>query len=197
MIKIGLTGGLTTGKTTVLDMFGRFGVPIINSDHLCHEIAQPYQEAWSEIYKHFGPKYFTREMTIKRVRLKRLIFSNQKARLTLNKIMHPRVREIILKDLQKMEQSGLADLVVVDVPLLFEVEWQNCFDKTLVVYARPEVQIDRLINREGISPLEAQKWLTVQMPIDEKKRLANYVVDNSRTLEETRKQVLSLIKNLV
>ncbi len=196
MIKLGLTGGLATGKSTVIKILEAVGVPIIDADRLCREIAQPYQEAWWEIYKHFGPKYFSSDMSLDRSRLKQLIFSNQKARLALNAIIHPRVKEIIVKDLYKIEQSGTAKLVVVDVPLVFEVGWQDCFDKVLVVYARPEVQIDRLIKREGISQAEAEKWLSVQMPIDEKKRLANYVVDNNGPLEETRNQVLSFIKHL-
>jgi dephospho-CoA kinase len=193
MIKIGLTGGLATGKSVVLKIFRASGVTVIDADRLCNEIAQPYQEAWWEIYKHFGRGCFAPDMSLKRSRLKRLIFSDQRARLALNKIIHPRVKEIILKDLGKIEESGTADLAVVEVPLLFEARWKDCFDKTVLVYARSEVQIDRLIRRDGISPAEAQKWLAVQMPIDEKKKLADYVVDNNGPLEGTRKQVLSLI----
>lgn len=197
MIKLGLTGGLATGKSTVLKMFGALGEVIINADRLCSEIAQPYQVGWWGIYQHFGRKYLAPDMTIKRAQLKRLIFSDQKARLALNQIMHPPVREIILKDLRKLEDSKIADLVVVDVPLLFEVDWRDLFDKTLVVYARPEVQIDRLVKREGISPPEARGWLDAQMPIDEKKRLANYVIDNSGSLEKTREQVLGMVRILM
>ena len=193
MIKIGLTGGLATGKSAVLKILRASGVTVIDADRLCNEIAQPYQEAWWEIYKHFGRGCFAPDMGLKRGRLKRLIFSDQKARLTLNKIIHPRVKEIILKDLGKIEESGTADLVVAEVPLLFEAGWKDCFDKTVLIYARPEVQMDRLIRRDGISLAEAQKWLAVQMPIDEKKKLADYVVDNNGPLEETRKQVLSLM----
>ncbi|MEW5948025.1 MAG: dephospho-CoA kinase [Thermodesulfobacteriota bacterium] len=193
MIKIGLTGGLATGKSAVLKMVRASGVTVIDADRLCNEIAQPYQEAWWEIYKHFGRGYFAQDMGLKRSRLKRLIFFDQKERLTLNKIIHPRVREIILKDLGKIEKSGTADLVVAEVPLLFEAGWKGCFDKTVLVYARPEVQIERLIKRDGISLAEAQKWLAVQMPIDEKKKLADYVVDNNGSLEETRKQILSIM----
>ncbi|MEW6328409.1 MAG: dephospho-CoA kinase [Thermodesulfobacteriota bacterium] len=193
MIKIGLTGGLATGKSAVLKILRASGVTVIDADRLCNEIAQPYQEAWWEVYDQFGPKYFAPDMAIRRNQLKKHVFSNQKARIVLNKIMHPRVRNIILKDLGKIEESGTADLVVAEVPLLFEVGWKGCFDKTVLVYARPEVQIDRLVRRDGISLAEAKKWLVVQMPIDEKKKLADYAVDNSGPLEETRKQVLSLI----
>lgn len=193
MIKIGLTGGLATGKSTVLKILRASGVTVIDADRLCNDIAQPYQEAWWEIYKHFGRAYFAPDMSLKRSQLKRLIFSDQRARLALNKIIHPRVKEIILKDLWKIEESETADLVVAEVPLLFEVGWKGCFDKTILVYARPEVQIDRLIRRDGISLAEAQKWLAVQMPVDEKKKLADYVVDNNGSLEGTRRQILSLI----
>lgn len=197
MIKIGLTGGLATGKTTVLRTFGALGFPIIDADRLCYEIAQPYQEAWWEIYRHFGRQYFTPDMSLRRAHLKKIIFSDPKARLALNKIMHPRVRELILKNLSKLDQNKTVRLAVVDVPLLFEVGWRDCFDKTLIVYARPEVQIERLIKREGISAAEAQRWLTAQMPVDEKKKLADYVLDNNGSLAETRKQVLSLIERLL
>ncbi|MDD5154244.1 MAG: dephospho-CoA kinase [Desulfovibrionales bacterium] len=193
MIKIGLTGGLATGKSAVLTMVRASGVTVIDADRLCNEIAQPYQEAWWGIYKHFGRGCFAPDMGLKRSRLKRLIFSDRKARLALNKIIHPRVKEIILKDLGKIEKSETADLVVVDVPLLFEAGWKGCFDKTVLVYARPEVQMDRLIRRDGVSLAEAQRWLAAQMPIDEKKKLADYLVDNNGPLEETRKQVLSLM----
>lgn len=193
MIKIGLTGGLATGKSVVLKIFRASGVTVIDADRLCNEIAQPYQEAWWEIYKHFGRGYFAPDMSLNRSRLKRFIFSDQKARLALNKIIHPRIKEIILKDLWKIEESGTADLAVAEIPLLFEAGWKDCFDKTVLVYARPEVQIYRLIRRDGISPAEAQKWLAAQMPVDEKKKLADYVVDNNGPLEETRKQTLSLI----
>ncbi|MFH1148667.1 MAG: dephospho-CoA kinase [Pseudomonadota bacterium] len=193
MFKIGLTGGLATGKSTVLKLFRDTGAITIDSDLVAQEIVRPHQGAWSEIYSEFGPEYFLPDMNIDRRRLKNLMFSDPTAREKLNRIMHPKVKRIILEDLDRHLESKTDVPVIVDVPLLFEVGWQRIFDRTVLVYARPEIELERLTKREGINRGEAKEWLASQIPIEEKLKLADYVVDNSGTLEQTRDQVMALM----
>lgn len=193
MLKIGLTGGLATGKSTVLELFRDAGAVAIDSDLIAREIVRPHQDAWAELYREFGPDYFLPDMNVDRRRLRNLIFSDPAAREELNKIMHPRVKRLILEELDRLAENKTCAPVIVDVPLLFEVGWKKLFDKTVLVYARAEIQIERLTKREGINHSEAKDWLASQMPIDEKLKLADFVVDNSGTLEKTRGQIMALM----
>lgn len=193
MLKIGLTGGLASGKSTALGLFRDAGAVAIDSDLVAREIVRPHQDAWAELYKEFGPDYFLADMNLDRRRLKNLIFSDPAAREKLNRIMHPKVKRLILENLDRLAENKTCAPVIVDVPLLFEVGWQNVFDKTVLVYAWPEIQIERLTKREGINHSEAKEWLASQMPIEEKLKLADFVVDNSGTIEKTRGQIMALM----
>ena len=184
---IGLTGGAGSGKSTVARMLRELGAAIVDADEATHAVYEPGTPAFDEIAEAFGRDY-VKDGRIDRAKLGELVFRDADARKRLNAIVHPRVREWMAEKTVEAFDHG-AEVVVQDVPLLFENGLQGLFSKTVLVYARPATQLARLTAERGLPVERANGMLASQMPIDEKRALADYVIDNDGSLDETRRQV--------
>lgn len=195
LLRVGLTGGIATGKSTVSRMLRELGAWIVDADEAARKAVEPGQPAWHEVRRVFGEEYFLPNGQLDRGKLGELVFADEAARRKLESIIHPRVFELMEKEAAQRELAG-DKIVVFDIPLLFETGYQKV-DKTVVVYAPVEVQLERLIARNGLTRAEAEKRIAAQMPIEEKVSRADYVIDNSGSLESTRRAVHALWQRLV
>jgi len=186
---IGLTGGAGSGKSTVAAMLRQLGAEIVDADDAAHAVYEPGTPGFDALVREFGPAY-VRDGRIDRARLGDLVFSDAGARGRLNAIVHPLVREWMAQRTAEAIRRG-AEVVVHDIPLLFEGALQNLYAMVVVVYARPQVQVARLVAR-GVPPDKAEAMVASQMPIDEKRALAQHVIDNGGTRDATRDQVTRL-----
>jgi dephospho-CoA kinase len=197
MLKVGLTGGIASGKSTVSRMFAGFGAKVLDADEVAREVLIPGQPAWTRLRQAFGQEFFRPDGTVKRKQLRKLVFADAEKRSQLNAIVHPEVMKGISRRSESWSSADQAGVLLVDVPLLLEVGVANRFDKVVVVYVSESIQIQRLLQRDGISEEEAQQALKVQMALSQKVEQADYLIDNSGTLEETRIQVEKVWEELL
>jgi dephospho-CoA kinase len=196
MLIVGLTGGIASGKTTVLAMLRGMGAKVIDLDDLSRVVVQPGKPAFLDIVSHFGEDIIKPDGTLDREALGRIAFSNPELRRDLESFVHPRVFEEECSILREIDKCAPHSIVVIDVPLLFEFGLQDRMDTVVLVYLPEKMQLRRLIQRNGFSQEEATARLRSQMPIDEKLPMAHFVVDNSGDLEQTRKQVEAVMGEL-
>lgn len=188
MLKIAITGGAGSGKSTVARMFGELGAAVLDADAAAHEAVAVGTLAWQELRQVFGPEYFHSDGSLNRARVSQLVFADPEARQRLNAIVHPRIAELLQGRMQELAQQDAA-LVMVEVPLLFETGLDRAYDYVIAVYVDPEDQIKRLQGRDGRSTAEIAGILQAQWPLAEKAARAHFVVDNRGSLNDTRKQV--------
>jgi dephospho-CoA kinase len=191
---IGLTGGAGSGKSTVAAMFRDLGAAIVDADEATHAVYAPGTEGFDAVVQEFGLEY-ARDGVIDRKRLGELVFQDTDALARLNAIVHPRVRDWMAERTAEAA-DGVARVVVQDVPLLFENGLQGLFSATVLAYARPETQLARLVELRGVPAERARAILGAQMPIREKRALADYVIENDGPLDETRRQVAEVWASL-
>jgi dephospho-CoA kinase len=197
MLRVGLTGGIASGKSTVSGIFASLGAKIIDADAVAREVLLPGQPAWTRLRQAFGQEFFHPDGTVKRKQLRKLVFADPEKRKLLDSIVHPEVMKEINRRSESWSSSEQAGVLLVDVPLLLEVGVANRFDKVIVVYASESAQIKRLMQRDGIAEEEAKQTLKVQMPLSKKVEKADYVIDNSGTTEETQTQVQRVWQELL
>ncbi|QGQ97577.1 dephospho-CoA kinase [Paenibacillus psychroresistens] len=188
-MNIGLTGGIACGKSTVASMLVHLGAKLIDADQLAREVVMPGRPALQQIADRFGPEVIFPDGTLHRKALGAIIFNEPTARKDLDDITHPVIRQAMWDQMHKAEEADPDRLVVVDVPLLFESMLQSYFQKVMVVYVSEKLQLQRLMERDKLTLEEAKLRLKAQMPIEEKKQLADIVIDNSGDLAETEKQI--------
>jgi len=194
---VGLTGGIVSGKTTVADMFRELGADIIDADIIAREVVRPKEKAWEKIVKHFGVGILRENQEINRKKLGNIVFSDKNKLKLLNQITHPEITELIKKKLENIiNNNNRNNVCIVDVPLLFETGFENMMNKIIVVYLDPKKQINRLMKRNNLTREDALKRIKTQIPIEEKVKMADYIIDNSNSLEYTKKQVLHLWEEL-
>ena len=191
---IGITGGIASGKSSVSTFIRELGFSVIDADVVAREVVEPGEEAYHEIVKEFGESILMPEGDINRAALGDLIFHNEDKRLKLNSIVHPAVRKRMRELAEKAFQDG-AETVFMDIPLLFESKLTFMVEKTLLVYVDEEIQLTRLMKRNNLSEKDALARIASQMPLKEKKALAEAVVDNNGDLEETKEQVRQVLTN--
>ena len=185
---IGLTGGIGSGKSTVARMLAERGAAVVDADLLAREVVEPGQPALAEIAAEFGPSVLLPDGRLDRAALGAVVFADAARRERLNAITHPRVGALMQERIAAALASD-APLVAVDIPLLFEGSRQSLFEGVLLVWAPPELQLRRLVERDGMAEAEARARIAAQMPIDEKRALATWVIDNSGPLSATEAQV--------
>jgi dephospho-CoA kinase len=193
MMIIGLTGGIATGKSTVSGMLASLGAVIIDADKIAREVVEPYQPTWYKLRDSFGEEIFEENGQLDRKKLGSIIFNNGHAREKLNQIMHPAIRSKMNQLKEEFITRG-EELIVLDIPLLFESELEYMVEKVLVIYVPEEIQKARLISRDSIDAETALKKIKSQMPIEQKKEKGHAYVDNSGSYEATREQVEQIIQ---
>lgn len=184
---IGLTGGAGSGKSTVSEMFRELSAVIVDADEASHAVYAPGSPGFDAVVAEFGDEY-VRDGRIDRARLGELVFHDEDARLRLNAIVHPMVREWMAQRTAEAIERG-ADVVIHDVPLLFESDLERLYENVICVYVPEPVQVRRLVDGRGISPQRARAIVAAQMPIEMKRERAQHVIDNQGMREATRDQV--------
>jgi dephospho-CoA kinase len=185
---IGVTGGIATGKSTVDRLLAAHGASVIDADELAREAVRPGEPALDEVAARFGREVLLPDGNLDRGRLGEVVFTDPEARRDLERITHPRINELIGERIATA-LAGPAPLVAVDIPLLFESAREAMFEGVLLVYAPPEVQVRRLRERNGLDEAAALQRLAAQLPIDEKRDRATWIIDNSDGLDATSRAV--------
>jgi len=195
MLRVGLTGGIACGKSTVAGMFRDLDFPVLDADPLVHEMQEAGQPVYGEILGEFGLGILTPDAKIDRSKLGALVFGDRQKLARLNQIIHPRVKEVVDRWFAALDRPGGPPAAIVEAALLVEAGYRERLDRLIVVRCKPEQQAERLIER-GLSPEQAQRRIAAQMPMEEKCRLANDVIDASKSIEETQQQVGALAVTL-
>lgn len=193
---IGLTGSIASGKSTVSAMLKKKGYPIVDADQIARLVVEPGTIVMQKIQEVFGDEVILKNGSLNREALGKRIFGNEKNRETLNAIMHPAIRAEMLHQ-KEMHLANGADIVIMDIPLLFESKLQSFVEKIIVVTVTPEIQKERLMKRNGFTEEEAMSRIQSQLPLSIKEAGADGVIDNNGTIEETEKQLNLILKKLV
>jgi dephospho-CoA kinase len=196
MIIIGLTGGIGSGKSSVAEMFKDEGAYVIDFDYLACVVVEPDTPAWRDIVDYFGQEILSPDRTLNRSKLAEIVFSDAQSRKALEGFTHPRIfekRDTLLKDIKTKDPNAI---VIVDVPLLFELSLNKNFDKVILVYVSRDVQIERAVQRGVLTKEEVERRLKAQINIEKKKLLSDYIINNEGSLKNTRDQVRKVILEL-
>ena len=190
--KIALTGGIATGKSTVASILAELGALILDADKVARDVVQPGTACWQKLRDLLGPDYFEPDSTLKRRMLRECIIRDHTCRSRVNAILHPAIVAAMEREWEKSKALQPDRPVVFDIPLLYEAHLAPGFDIVILAYTPRQIQIQRLMARDKLTWEEAEKTLSMQLPIDLKKEKAQVVIDNSRDLEDTRRQVRAL-----
>ncbi|MEI5988878.1 dephospho-CoA kinase [Enterococcus crotali] len=184
---LGVTGGIATGKSTVVSIFRSLNFPIVDADVIAREIVEVGEPALEKIVAVFGSEVIKTDGSLDRKKLGKIIFSDDEKRKKLNKILSPFLKKAILT--QIADKKNQAPMVIVDIPLLFEGGYDKYVDKVAVVYVPETTQLARLMKRDHLTQGEAQQRINSQMSIEKKKQKADIVFDNQKSIQETEKIV--------
>lgn len=189
---IGLTGSIATGKSTVSKWFAQQGIPVVDADQIAKEVVEPGQKAYQKIVSTFGEEILQDNQFIDRKKLGKIIFSNPTKRDQLNHIVHPIIIDRMTEEIARYRQLK-EPVIILDIPLLFENELSYLVDKVVVVYTTPRQQLERLMQRDQLTEQEANERISAQMSIDVKVSLADHVINNSGSVNETQIQCIQFI----
>lgn len=184
-MNIGLTGGIACGKSTVSAMLVSRGALLVDADQIARDVVQPGSPVLEQVAAHFGQAVIQEDGSLHRKKLGEIVFGNTEARKQLEHILHPPIRKMIREQMESHEKQFPDKLVVVDIPLLFESDLSFMFKEVMVVYVPPHIQVERLMRRDNITESAANNRINAQMSIEEKRKLADIVIDNSGTWEDT------------
>lgn len=190
---IGLTGGIASGKSTVSKIIRQMRIPVICADEIAHLAIVPGKPAYKKIVKEFGKEMLHADKTVNRTKLGSLVFSSSSKREILNSIVHPEVIHEMKEEIENLKKKK-ANFVVLDIPLLFEEKLDKMCDEVILVYTPQEILKKRLALRDHLNPTEVENRLVSQMPIEEKKKKADHIIDNSGNLAKTKEQVEQLFE---
>lgn len=190
---IGLTGGIASGKSTVSSLLKEKGFTVIDADVAARIVVQPGEEAYKKIVETFGKDILLENGEINRPKLGDLVFRDEQKRLQLNAIVHPAVRKQMLLEKEQAIRNG-KQTIFLDIPLLFESGLTWMVDKTIVVYVDENIQLQRLMKRNGLDKEAAEIRISAQIPLEEKASKADAVINNNGTITETKKQLEHIIE---
>ena len=196
MYRIGLTGSIATGKSTVTNMLKELGAFVIDCHKTARDVVAPGTRGLAKIEEAFGKEAIAADGSMDRVYIGDLVFRNPEMKKRLENILFPLIFEALNEELLRLEREGATPVVFLDMPLLYEVKYDSYVDEVWLVYVPFEVQLSRLMKRNGYTKEEALLRIHSQMSVDKKKSLAQQVIDNSGTLENTKEQVRSLWERL-
>ena len=186
---VGLTGGIATGKSTVAEMLRQLGGEIIDADRLARDVVEPEQPAWKQIVAEFGPGVVTADGSLDRKKLGAIVFADPERRRRLEAITHPAIRARLLARLDELAARGFSGVVVFDAAVMIESGNYKNMDRLVVVVTDDATQVARLQERDGTDEVEGRRKIASQMPLAEKAKLADYVIDNSGDREATAAEV--------
>jgi len=195
MRRLGLTGGIASGKSAVAAMLRERGFAVLDADALAHRLIEPGQPAYDEVLREFGPSIAGTDGRIDRNKLGALVFADRAKLDRLNAIVHPRVREAMLRQLDEWQRGGTRDAAFVEAALIVEAGFHQNLDGLVVAWCTPEQQLARLLAR-GLTEAEARRRIAAQLPVTEKLLFATEKIDCSHSIEETRRQVEALAAKL-
>jgi dephospho-CoA kinase len=195
MLRLGLTGGIASGKSAVAAMLREMGFAVLDADALAHRLTEPGLPAYDEVVREFGPTILGANKRIDRAKLAAVVFADRAKLDRLNAIVHPRVEDALMHQLDEWARNGRRDAAFVEAALLVEAGYQKKLDGLVVVWSRPEQQLERLRSR-GLSEEEARRRIAAQLPVAEKLRYATEKIDCSGSLDDTRRQVEALAAKL-
>ncbi|MBS1839968.1 MAG: dephospho-CoA kinase [Acidobacteria bacterium] len=195
MKRIGLTGGIASGKSWVALQLREFNFRVLDADLLGHQLIEPGATAYDDVVREFGKEILRQDSSIDRKKLGAIAFADPKKLVKLNAILHPRIEEAMNAQFEKWRAEGNTDPVFVEAALLVEAGMHKRLDGLVVVWCRPEDQVTRLLSR-GLSEEEARRRIALQMPNEEKLKFATYKIDTSGTMQYTQEQVAALAKSL-
>ena len=189
MLIVGLTGGIATGKSTVVAMFEKRGARILDFDVMARVVVEPGMPALQDIVAYFGQSVLKDDGPLDRTKVGEIVFGDAEKRKTLEGFIYPRLFEEYARRVKEVEEKHPDALVLVDTPLLFEANLEHMFEKIIVVHSTREEQIERMVERDGLDREDAIMRLEAQMPTEEKLKRADYVIHNSGSLEEVESEV--------
>src|SRR5215469_4422059 len=195
MLKVGLTGGIASGKSTVASMLRARDCMVLEMDPIGHEFLEPGQAAYNEIVRDFGREILTPGAQVDRLKLGAIVFADASKRARLNAILHPRIRDVVRKWFAALDRPGGPGFAFAEAALILEAGYDTELDRVVVCWCRPEQQLTRLEER-GFSHEAAAARIGAQMPIDEKRKLAEDVIDCSESIVQTETQVIALLDRL-
>jgi dephospho-CoA kinase len=196
MISAGLTGGIGSGKSTVAAMFASLGAVTINSDDIGRSMMQPGTVVYDRIVSGFGPEIVDAKGQLDRARLAEIVFHDMEKLKHLNAIVHAPVLREIDRQVQLERAKNPRAVVLVESAVLFEAGQHRRFDKIIVVWCRPEQQVERYVSRSGLSPEDVRSRMAAQIPGDEKKKMADFLIDTSTPLPDVERQVKQVFTQL-
>ena len=195
MLHVGLTGGIACGKSTVAAIMRELGCQVLEADPIAHRLIEPGQPAYKEVLRECGAEVRAADGRIDRRKLAGIVFADPAKLDRLNRIVHPGVVAALDRELAELERTQPGAVAVVESALLIEAGYHERLDRLVVVWCEPEQQIERLRAR-GMTREQAEQRLAAQMPLDQKRRMADDEIDCSGSLEETRRQVERLVAKL-
>ena len=196
MLRIGLTGGLATGKSHVRVRVATIGLPTIDADTIAREVVRPGEPAWRDIRQRFSNDIWKTDGSLNRAALASIIFSDEAARKDLEDILHPRVYSVIRNWLNELALARIHRAAVAEIPLLYETGHDDDFDKVIVVECEAKTQLQRVMARDGLSKEDAQQRIAIQLPTAQKAAKADIVISTEGTLEETDAQIDRFVQEL-
>lgn len=192
---IGLTGGIASGKSTVARMLTERGAALVDADQVAREVVLPGEPALEAIASAFGQAVLHEDGALNREALGAIVFQDKEQLKRLEDITHPAIRQAMAERIRQYAEEDPGRLIVADVPLLYETNAENRYEGVMVVYVPAPVQVDRLMQRNGMPREEAERRVSLQMDIEEKRRRADWVIDNTGSQEQTEAQIHSFLNN--
>ena len=189
---IGLTGSIASGKSTVAKMIQSYNLPIVDADVVARQVVEPGTPTLKKIAEAFGDEVMAEDGTMDRAKVGSIIFHNEEMRKILNSIIHPAIREEMLRQRDEFMSYGEKNIFM-DIPLLFESKLEHFVEKIIVVSVGEEVQLQRLMERNGFTEEDAKARIATQIPVKEKEQLADAVIHNNGTLEDTAIQLQTIL----
>lgn len=189
---IGLTGSIGTGKSTIANKFKQLNIPVVDADLIAREVVEPGKDAYNKIVEAFGKQILQRDKTLDRGKLGEIVFEDENKRKTLNSIIHPAIRQEMIRQRDTYIAENVP-CVVLDIPLLYESKLTDFVEKVIVVTVDRDIQLQRILNRDDISEKEALQRIGAQIPVSEKEKWADAVIDNNGTIAQSEKQLVRIL----
>jgi dephospho-CoA kinase len=195
MLKVGLTGSIAVGKSQAVLMFAELGCHVIDADRIARDVVAPETEGLKSVVATFGD-VLNPDGTLNRAKLGQMVFADETKREKLNSLLHPLIIAAQDDQIRELESRDPECIVIIDAALMIESGGYERLDKLVVVYCDPEIELERLMKRDGLSRTAAQARIETQMPQEEKKKYADYLIDTSGSLDATRGQVVTVFEQL-